>query len=431
MNTEKAQTENTVADLLRLPIIPETTEAQKEREQLAEYVETREMLFGVFDQLLRMDAGEAPEPPVWLIRGLLDAAPLSVFFGEFHSAKSYVSIDISLSLATGEDALTLYSVDDPIRVLYVSSEGTWNLHNRVRAWVQQRAGGDQLKSHRLAKLIGENFRVFGTRDDNGRPRAFALDLTKADDQALRLIRSMANYEALDFVVVDVVADVASGVEENSSGWGDIFRRLRDDIVVPVLAVHHMGKNPGAGMRGHTSAPAAADNAIRVSSSVEQWEENGVTPKVTSVLLEDHPEHAKGTKRREGQYFGKIGLRLATPEGFSMPEGWKAPGAIIGPSAAHVSRVLGSDDLDEKSLQALRLVYEAGEGGIATPEVEKALGLSKGTGSRRMKKLLPEDDGGEARKAYVSRTKESTAAPYVFKLAPKGREVCLAMGWGNE
>jgi phage/plasmid primase-like uncharacterized protein len=71
--------------------------------------------------------------PNWIIKDYLDVGSLSVLFGEPGSMKSFVAIDIGLSVATGLDWHES-SVQKQGPVFYIAGEGFSGISRRLRAW---------------------------------------------------------------------------------------------------------------------------------------------------------------------------------------------------------------------------------------------------------------------------------------------------------
>jgi hypothetical protein len=76
----------------------------------------------------------------WLLDKLLPAASLAHLIGMSQSLKSFIALDMALSLATGSPfaGSARFGVAAPVPVLYVVGEGVRGISKRVRAWCQQR-----------------------------------------------------------------------------------------------------------------------------------------------------------------------------------------------------------------------------------------------------------------------------------------------------
>jgi hypothetical protein len=80
------------------------------------------------DQLLLEPA------PVWLIEGLVPQDSLALLFGEPETFKSFFTIGLACSVATGKLFLDAYEVKQTGDVVYIYGEGARGIGRRVRAW---------------------------------------------------------------------------------------------------------------------------------------------------------------------------------------------------------------------------------------------------------------------------------------------------------
>lgn len=78
-----------------------------------------------------------PRPPDWLIEGYLDVGSLAMVFGESGAMKSFLAIDIGLSVATG---LGWHGRRVPKNgaVFYICGEGFGGIAKRIQAWLSAR-----------------------------------------------------------------------------------------------------------------------------------------------------------------------------------------------------------------------------------------------------------------------------------------------------
>lgn len=107
---------------------------------------------------------------------------------------------------------------------------------------------------------------------------FVFDPFKLTDgcDVVALAAAIESVGGADVVVIDTLNRAAPGLDENSSqDMGRILEGLRElqaAISGLVLMIHHPGKDPAKGMRGHSSLFAALDVVIEVSRTVHsrQW-----------------------------------------------------------------------------------------------------------------------------------------------------------------
>lgn len=184
-------------------------------------------------------------PPEWQIGNILVQNSLSVVYGEYGSAKSFLVLDWALSIATG-----MSWMGKPVAqgaVAYIAGEGIGGLGKRIKAWKQQHGwtGGPT------------GLWVLGSA-----PRL----LQGEDVHALRVaLRALPATPTL--VVIDTLARSMTGGDENSAqdmGLAVAAAELvREEFGCHVLLVHH--KPSGASKtRGSTALPDAADTVVNVA-----------------------------------------------------------------------------------------------------------------------------------------------------------------------
>jgi hypothetical protein len=183
-------------------------------------------------------------PPSWLIDGHLVENTLSIVYGEYGSAKSFLTLDWALCVATGMH-WNGCAVKQGV-VAYVAGEGIGGMGNRIRAWKQQRGWTGESDLW----LLGDPPQFLSNED---------MGLLHA---ALRALP-----EPPKLVIIDTLARSLAGGDENSAQ--DMGKAVQNaDIIAKifgchVLLVHHKPKN-GAGTRGSSSLPGAAYSMIEVT-----------------------------------------------------------------------------------------------------------------------------------------------------------------------
>lgn len=198
-----------------------------------------------FRFLIDTDVQHMPAP-TWLIDGHLVANRLSVVFGEYGSAKSFLTLDWALCVATG----TAWQGKAVRRglVAYVAGEGIGGMGRRIDAWKLQH----DYPPDRPAGvwMLGEPAQLLDAKD--------VLDLRAA-------IAALPEVPVL--VVIDTLARSMAGGDENSAQDMGIAvaaaETIRTEFGCHVLIVHH--KPTGAAKtRGSSALPGAADTLIDVT-----------------------------------------------------------------------------------------------------------------------------------------------------------------------
>lgn len=263
--------------------------------------------------LLRGPAILEIPPPEPLIAGWLNLNSLVVLYGGPGAGKSMVALDMGLCVSTkswwhGHETT-------PGRVLYVIAEGVSGVGPRVAAWAEL--------NH-----------VTVTDDMIWLPRAVNL-LSRDWGEALADIAADLQPQ---LVIVDTLNRSMPGGEENSSkDMGVIIEscdRIRRRSGACVMLLHHSGKDPAQGARGHSSLLGAVDtelelknggdNILRLANTKQKDAAQALPLRLTLAPAADSVAVARYTGRiaddQEITPTGRLCLealyRIATPAGIS-------------------------------------------------------------------------------------------------------------------
>ncbi len=188
-----------------------------------------------------------PNTP-YLVKGLLPAQGVAAIYGEAGSGKSFLALDLSFAIATGQSDWFGMKVEKR-PVSYIALEGRGGIAKRTMAW--EKHNGLTLRDE--VKFVLQDFSLNDPRD---------VDALAGE------ILSTAGSGCL--VVIDTLNQSAPGADENASA--DMSRiianakRLGERVRGLVLLVHHAGKDQARGMRGHSSLFAAMDAVIKVTAT---------------------------------------------------------------------------------------------------------------------------------------------------------------------
>jgi len=198
-------------------------------------------------KFLTMQELEALPPPTWLVDGLLTEMSLGAIYGPPETFKSFLAIDICMSIAGG---LPWHGrAAQRGAVLYIAAEGASGLGKRVRAWKQHH--GAEARDFALRLMRDEiNFAA----DSDAVVRAFAEEIRH-------------QIGPLKLIVIDTLNQTAAGADENAAKdmgrYIASMKRLRDATGAAVVVIHHSGKEPSKGPRGSTALPGAMDTMLQV------------------------------------------------------------------------------------------------------------------------------------------------------------------------
>lgn len=191
------------------------------------------------------DAAVEQLPPLeFLVDGLIPRHSLVEMHGPPGSGKSFLALDLALSIASGRPFCFRSVKRGP--VIYIAAEGSAGIAQRLRAWKHNRA------------LTGAAGVLFVTQPlpllDPGAIAQFA-------DEAKAKIGN-----EIQLLVVDTLARCFAGGDENSSrDMGaaiDAMDMLRLTLGCTVLAQHHTRKD-GDTERGSTALRGAVDTMLSV------------------------------------------------------------------------------------------------------------------------------------------------------------------------
>ena len=186
------------------------------------------------------------EPAVeWLVEGHLPAGGLTTLTGPANSYKTFLALDLALSVITGEPWHGRNVVSGP--VVYVAAEGhTGAVRQRIQAWLDAHAPSDP---DGLAYVPGPVNLM--------RPEETVEFLQEAEPMRPRLI------------IIDTLARCMVGGDENSArDVGQVLDHIgliQRRTGAAVLVVHHSGHNQTR-ERGSSALRAAVDTAVQVGAN---------------------------------------------------------------------------------------------------------------------------------------------------------------------
>lgn len=208
---------------------------------------------GFYKALLPMmvsaNAALSLEPPPFLVDGLIPAQSFTVLYGREATYKSFLALDMVMSIATGKPFFHFKTVSGP--ALYIFSEGTSSLGLRIEAWV---------KHYDRKHFLPECPAFFI-------PQALPLN-TESGFLSLRLALQRIPV-APKIVVIDTLNTCTLGADENTtdglSTLLSVINWIRYNLGAAVLVLHHARKG-GDTLRGSTSIPGAADCVMKMTKT---------------------------------------------------------------------------------------------------------------------------------------------------------------------
>jgi RecA-family ATPase len=213
----------------------------------------------------------------WLVEGLWGASSVGVIGGAPKCAKTWLGLDMALSVATGTACLGKYAVPEPGPVLVYLAEDALPI-------VRERVQG--MTRHRGLELAGVEIHVITApvlRLDRDRDRARLWETAKRLRPRLLLLDPLVRLHGVDENNAGEVAELLA-----------YFRSLQRQLDLSVLLVHHTRKNAaggasaGQGLRGSGDIHAFGDSNLYLRRTREHLvlsSEHRAAPASASVYLE--------------------------------------------------------------------------------------------------------------------------------------------------
>jgi RecA-family ATPase len=213
----------------------------------------------------------------WLVEGLWGASSVGVIGGAPKCAKTWLGLDMALSVATGTACLGKYAVPDPGPVLvYLAEDALPIVRERIEGMTRHR-GLDlaQVEIHVITAPV--------LRLDRDPDRARLLETTRRLRPRLLLLDPLVRLHAIDENNAGEVAGLLA-----------YFRSLQRQLDLSVLLVHHTRKNAaggvaaGQGLRGSGDIHAFGDSNLYLRRTKEHLvlsSEHRAAPASAPVYLE--------------------------------------------------------------------------------------------------------------------------------------------------
>lgn len=223
------------------------------------------------------DLPSGEDAPRWLVEGLWGAQSVGVIGGAPKCAKTWLGLDLALSVATGTACLGKYAVPKPGPVLVYLAEDALPV-------VRERIGG--MARHRGLDFAGIEFYVITApvlRLDRDPDRTRLLETTRRLRPRLLLLDPLVRLHAIDENHAGEVAGLLA-----------YFRTLQRQLELAVLLVHHTRKNAaggvaaGVGLRGSGDLHAFGDSNLYLRRTREHLvlsTEHRAAPALAPVSLE--------------------------------------------------------------------------------------------------------------------------------------------------
>lgn len=204
-----------------------------------------------FGAMRYVDIDKPGKELTWLVKGVLTAGEISIWYGAWGSGKSFLITDCAMAIARGNRWMgnkTLQGL-----VMYQAGEGALGLRKRLRAYRQY---------HKLPVDDDIPFVLLPSR----------IDIFANDIDMNKLIAELIGWKAfydhdLRLLVLDTLNAAAPGADENQSrDIGPVINRARkiaEATGAHVALVDHTPKDGGS-PRGWSGKMGNVDNAIAIA-----------------------------------------------------------------------------------------------------------------------------------------------------------------------
>ncbi len=225
--------------------------------------------------------------PRWLVEELWGASSVGVIGGAPKCAKTWLGLDMALSVATGTACLGKYTVPEPGPVLvYLAEDALPVVRERIEGMARHR-GLD------LGPVEIDVITVPVLRLDRDRDRARLWETARQLRPKLLLLDPLVRLHGIDENHAGEVAELLA-----------YFRSLQRQLDLSVLLVHHTRKNAaggvaaGLGLRGSSDIHAFGDSNLYLRRTREHLmlsSEHRAAPASPPVYLQLVATHAETTQ----------------------------------------------------------------------------------------------------------------------------------------
>jgi AAA domain len=233
----------------------------------------------------------------WLVEGLWGASSVGVIGGAPKCAKTWLGLDMALSVATGTPCLGKYAVPEPGPVLiYLAEDALPIVRERIEGMTRHRGLDlDQVEIYAITAPV--------LRLDRDRDRTRLWETARQLRPKLLLLDPLVRLHGIDENNAGEVAELLA-----------YFRSLQRQLDLSVLLVHHTRKNAaggvaaGQGLRGSSDIHAFGDSNLYLRRTREHLvlaSEHRAAPASATVHLELVATSAETTHLEVVADFGEL------------------------------------------------------------------------------------------------------------------------------
>ncbi len=254
----------------------------------------------------------------WLMDQVFGAGDIGMIYGAPGCGKTFLIIDMIMSLCTGSRWANRFDVQRPLYIAYCAGEGLSGLPPRFSSIA---------KHYSITSL--HNFAFYANPPQLYDDNAIATINRFCNEWKARQLEKDA--KPLDVLIIDTLHTATNAADENSAQhMGKVLSSCRlaaNDLGCAVILVHHTNKN-GAIERGSSSLRGAMDFMIKIEKPSE-----GITKAVMTC-----------SKLKDGEQWAEQSFNLCSQvECGSVYVLWDEPG--------NPKQIKGSKMSDKEKLKA--------------------------------------------------------------------------------
>ena len=192
----------------------------------------------------------APQPPLdWIVDGLLLPGSVAIFAGAPGSKKTWALLNMAACVAAGISWLGHETKQVPVLI------------------VDEESG-----KRRLFERMGKVIRGLGLGDGLPIYASVMAGFDLRDDDSVAALSDLIQQTGAGLVVIDALADVAPGADENSvkdmMPLMTNLRKLAEDLQIAILLIHHSNK-AGGDYRGSSAIAGAVALLATVKNTAQE------------------------------------------------------------------------------------------------------------------------------------------------------------------
>lgn len=310
------------------------------------------------------------------MRKMFSPQNATLLWGPSNAGKSWVSIQIAVSLATGT-ACFIWAASKPCKVGYFDGEVRNDLKARVNQLLQ--TGGNN-------ELLKKNFQHI-TPEAN-----FDMLNAKHQEKFITLLKE----HRIECLLIDNLLSLAPKIINNNvSSYFDFIGRLKE-IGISVITIHHANKSEGE-YKGPADLAALHQNVIHIEGRDQlaaknkqnpmEFNDKGCAEIQTAIASEDRvviKMTATKTKVNPWVENKPFFFKLPFGRGWEQVGNYSAANAIAGP--VEEDQTMSHDDLTENEQKTMQYFMQNPDRAIRNADIQQLLKLGEGACRNILNKL---------------------------------------------